>query len=270
MRYIKRFAIVPTPSTGGAAGIPGLMAGAYDVTYGNVVSTFLAVQQGFNLKVVAPGTKILPDAPEGAGLVARKADAIKSGKDLEGKTVAVNTSNGVIWLYAYAWIKKTGGDPTKVTFKEVPFPQMVDAMRGKQIDAAFAVDPFFTNALADTATFDLVTRPYREVQPGLEVGQYVTTQEFFGKNQETVRKFYRALAKGVDWYNHNLTSADVNRIIAAFTRMKPEVVAQQKLGQLPVTMEVAQLAKTMQLMKESGLLKADIDLKTLVDPVIAK
>ena len=47
----------------------------------------------------------------------------------EGKSIAVNTRNKVIWLYARAWVKATGGDPERVTFKEVPFPQMEDALR---------------------------------------------------------------------------------------------------------------------------------------------
>ena len=48
----------------------------------------------------------------------------------------------MIWLYARAWIQATGGDPDKVTFLEVPFPQMEDALRQQRVDAAFMVAPF--------------------------------------------------------------------------------------------------------------------------------
>src|SRR5882757_394165 len=74
--------IVPTPSTGGAAGVPGLMAGAFDVMYGNVVSTMLAQQQGFKLEVIAAGTKQFENPVNTNGLVARQGDSIKTGKDL--------------------------------------------------------------------------------------------------------------------------------------------------------------------------------------------
>lgn len=261
--------VEPTPSTGGAAGVPGLMAGAYDIMYGNVVSIFLATQQGFKLKVVAPGIKIFEDEMENAALAARKADGIKSGKDLEGKTLAVNNRNGVIWLYAHAWVKKSGGDPAKVTFKEVPFPQMVDALRAKQVDATFLVDPFLTNALNDPA-LELVVRPYRYVQPGVEVGQYLTTEEYFTKNQENVRKFYRAMVKGVDWYNKNRTSPEAFRIISGFTKLPLDVLAKQTLGTLPAKVDLAQLDKTQLLMKDAGLVKSTIDVKTIVDPAIVK
>src|SRR5258708_3777771 len=139
--------IVPTPSVGGAAGVPGLMAGAFDVMYGNVVSTMLAQQQGFKLEVIAAGTKQFENPVNTNGLVARQGDSIKTGKDLEGKTVAVNTRNGIIWLFARAWIAKSGGDPSKVTFKEVPFPQKLEALRGKQNDAPLIGNPILHAAV---------------------------------------------------------------------------------------------------------------------------
>jgi NitT/TauT family transport system substrate-binding protein len=259
--------IVPTPSTGGAAGIPGLMAGAFDVMYGNLVSTVLAEQQGFKLEVIAAGTKQFDTPVNTNGVVARKADNIKTGKDLEGKTVAVNTRNGIIWLFARAWIKKAGGDPTKVTFKEVAFPQMLDALRGKQIDAAFIVNPFFNAAMTDASkSFDFVAAPYREVQPDVEVGHYIVTQEYYAKNRETLAKYQRAFRKGVAWYNANLTDPDLLRIVSNFSKMKPELVATINLQTLPEVVNLDTVAKTVKLMKDNELISNDVDLRAMTDP----
>lgn len=258
--------IVPTPSTGGAAGVPGLMAGAFDVMYGNVVSTMLAQQQGFKLEVIAAGTKVLPDPVDTSGMVARAGDGIKTGKDLEGKTVAVNTRNGIIWLFARSWIAKTGGDVSKVTFKEVAFPQMPDALRGKQIDAAFMVNPFFATSVNNATTFAFVAAPYREVQPGVEVGHYITTQDYFNKNRELLAKYNRAFRKGVVWYNDNLKSPDLVRIVSNFTKMQPELVAKLSLQRLPEVVDPDTVAMTVKLMKDSGLINGDIDVRGMTDP----
>jgi NitT/TauT family transport system substrate-binding protein len=258
--------IVPTPSTGGAAGVPGLMAGAFDVMYGNVVSTMLAQQQGFKLEVIAAGTKQFENPVNTNGLVARQGDPIKTGKDLEGKTVAVNTRNGIIWLFARAWIAKSGGDPSRVTFKEVPFPQMLDALRGKQIDAAFMVNPFFNAAVTDAKDFQLVAAPYREVQPDVEVGHYISTQGYFAKNKETLTKYSRAFRKGVQWYNANLKDPDLVRIISGFTKMQPELVAKLDLQRLPEAVNLGSVATTVKLMKDNGLITGDIDLVAMTDP----
>lgn len=258
--------IVPTPSTGGAAGIPGLMAGAFDVMYGNVVSTMLAQQQGFKLEVIAAGTKQYPNRGRTSGLVARTADGIKTGKDLEGKTVAVNTRNGIIWLFARAWIVQSGGDASKVTFKEVPFPQMLDALRGKQIDAAFMVNPFFNAAVTDPAAFQSFAAPYDEVQSGAEVGHYIATQDYFAKNRETLAKYSRAFRKGVQWYNANLKDPELLRIVSGFTKMKPELVATLDLQKLPEVVSIDTVAKTVKLMKDGELIAGDIDLQAMTAP----
>jgi NitT/TauT family transport system substrate-binding protein len=258
--------IVPTPSTGGAAGVPGLMASAFDVMYGNVVSTMLAQQQGFKLEVIAAGTKQFDNPANTNGIVARTGDPIKSGNDLEGKTVAVNTRNGIIWLFARAWIAKSGGDPSKVTFKEVPFPQMLDALRGKQIDAAFMVNPFFNAAVTDAKDFQLVAAPYREVQPDVEVGHYISTQDYFAKNKETLAKYSRAFRKGVQWYNANLKDPDLVRIISGFTKMQPDLVAKLDLQRLPEVVNLGSVATTVKLMKDNGLITGDIDLAAMTDP----
>jgi NitT/TauT family transport system substrate-binding protein len=258
--------IVPTPSTGGAAGVPGLMAGAFDVMYGNVVSTMLAQQQGFKLEIIAAGTKQYDNPANTNGIVARAGDPIKTGKDLEGKTVAVNTRNGIIWLFARAWIAKSGGDPSKVTFKEVPFPQMLDALRGKQIDAAFMVNPFFNAAVTDASAFQFVAAPYREVQPDVEVGHYISTQDYFAKNKETMAKYVRAFRKGVQWYNANLRDPDLVHIISGFTKMQPELVAKLDLQRLPEVVNLGSVATTVKLMKDNGLITGDIDLATMTDP----
>lgn len=258
--------IVPTPSTGGAAGVPGLMAGAFDVMYGNVVSTMLAQEQGFKLEVISAGTKQYDSPANTNGMVARKGDGIKTGKDLEGKTVAVNTRNGIIWLFARAWIAKSGGDASKVTFKEVPFPQMPDALRGKQVDAAFMVNPFFNASVTDPNTFEMVAAPYREVQPDVEVGHYIATQDYFRKNQDTMTKYIRAFRKGVRWYNANLKDPDLVRIISGFTKMQPELVAKLNLQELPETINLDAVATTVKLMKENGLISSEIDLRAMTAP----
>lgn len=257
--------IVVTPSSGGAAGVPGLMAGAYDVMYGNVVSTLLAQQQGFRLKIVSAGTKQYANMLATNGLIARKGDGIKSGKDLEGKTVAVNTRNGVIWVFARSWIAKTGGNPDKVRFKEVPFPQMNDALRSKQIDAAFNVNPFF-NVAVTGSEFELIGQPYPEVQPGVEVGQYLTTEEYYNKNPELMARYNAAFVKGVTWYNANRTSAEVQKIVSGFTKMQPELVAKLSLQQLPERIELSAQQNTAKLMKESGLLTGDLDIRAMIAP----
>ncbi|MGE0797506.1 MAG: ABC transporter substrate-binding protein [Lautropia sp.] len=250
-----------TPSTGGAVGIPGLVGGSFDIAYGNVVTTLLAASQGLDVVVISPAAGGYGRA---SGMVARTADKIRSGADLEGKTVAVNTRNNNIWLFARAWVRKTGGNPDKVTFKEVPFPQMADALKNRQIDAAFHVDPFLTVLREQPDVYEVVGNPYNDVQPGVQIGQYIATRAFVQKNPDVVRRFLAGLRKGNAWYDARLSSPELAELIAGYTRLSPEVTAKLKKGETYKRIEVEEMRTTMQIMREQGLLKKDVDVEALV------
>ncbi|NNM72575.1 ABC transporter substrate-binding protein [Enterovirga aerilata] len=255
-----------SPSAGGATGIPGLVAGSYDIAYGNVVSTLLAAQQGIELRVIAPGTKIQEARNDHSAIVVRRESGIRSGKDLEGKVVGVNTRNNVIWLYARAWIKATGGNPDRVTYKEIPHPQMEDAIRQKQVDAGYMVVPYVTLATAKPE-FEKIAHPYSAVQLGVDVGQYLATASFVQSKPETVAKFVRALRRGIEWYNANLTNPDLLPIISGFTKIEVPLLKTLTLPPAPLVVEPAQMERTTQLMIEHRLLRKPVDVKALVAPM---
>ena len=251
------------PSSGGAAGIPGLVAGSFDIVYGNVVSMLLAAQQGLDIRVVAPGTKIVTVEDDSSAMVARADSGIVTGKDLEGKTVGVNTRNNVIWLYARAWIKATGGDPDKVTYREIPHPQMEDALRQKQVDAGFMVIPYVALAL-DKPEFKKLGHPYSAVQLGVDVGEYLTTSKFLAERPETAAKFIKALRRGVEWYNANRGTPELLAIVSGFTRIDVDMLKRVRMSPSPMKVDPAEIEKTMKLMIENKLLRGPIDIKPLI------
>lgn len=255
-----------TPSAGGAAGIPGLIGGSFDVVYGNVVSVLLASQQGLDVKVIAPGTKVLLADVDTAPIIVRSDSGIKNGKDLEGKSIAVNTRNNVIWLYARAWIKATGGDPDKVVFKEIPFPQIEDALRQQRVDAAFLVAPFSVVARQKPG-LTAIANPYSDIQPGVDVGQYITTGKLLSTKPETIKKFVAGLRKGVEWFNANRTSDTVLAIISGYTKTDGSILKSIALPAAPLQSDLAQVKRTMDLMIENKLLPAPLDLSKIIDPM---
>ena len=87
-----------TPTAGGAMGLPALAAGQVQITFSNIISVVLGAKQGLGFEVIAAGSNTGDKTPDLAALVAKKGSAIKTGKDLEGKRVAVNTRNNIIWL----------------------------------------------------------------------------------------------------------------------------------------------------------------------------
>lgn len=245
-----------TTSIGGATAIPSLVSGAIDVAYNNVVSALLAKAQGLDVKMIAPATRALMQR---SGVIARKGEGITAASQLAGKTVAVNNRNTLMWLYARAWAKEGGADPDTINFREVPFPQMNDALRQKQVDAIYVVDPFQSKALEDASLLRLANP--NEIQPDVVTAVYVVAGKFISQDGGvTLDKFLRGLAKGNQWYNDNLDSPKLTELISGYTKIAPEVVAKLAKGPALLGLNVDSIRKTGKLMVEHKMLPSvDVD-----------
>ncbi|MBL8662670.1 MAG: ABC transporter substrate-binding protein [Candidatus Odyssella sp.] len=252
-----------TPTAGGAAGLPALAAGQVQIAFSNIISTVLAVKQNLGFLIVSGGSGTGDAPPDLAGIVTKPGAGLKTGKDFEGKTIAVNTRNNIIWLYARAWVKKTGGDPDKVTYLEVPFPQMIDAVRGGRVDAAFVVEPFFSAGQASKAV-ELVAWPYGSTQKRIPVAQFVASKAYIEANPGTIEKFVRAYNKGVDWMNANKGGDEWAGIIAGYTRLKPEQIKSIGLPVFEKTVDPRGIDETVALMREHKMIEGAVDAKAML------
>ncbi|TFY97440.1 ABC transporter substrate-binding protein [Ramlibacter rhizophilus] len=252
-----------TPTAGGAAGLPALAAGQVQIAFSNIISIVLGAKQNLGFQIVAAGSGTGGEPPDLAGLIAKKDAKLKTGKDFEGKRVAVNTRNNIIWLYAREWVRATGGDPDKVTYLEVPFPQMIDAVRGDRVDAAFVVEPFLSAGLsADNMT--LVGWPYNTVRKYIPVGQYATTKGYLEQNPVVIEKFVRAYNKGVDWANANKGSEEWSKIISEYTKLPPEKIKTLNLPPFEKTVDPAGVDAVVDLMRKNNMLEGAFDSKALL------
>jgi NitT/TauT family transport system substrate-binding protein len=252
-----------TPVVGGAAGIPGAIAGVYDIVYTNIVSTFLAKSEGLDIRIVASGSSAGVTPPDTAGLLKRKEDAFKTGADLNGKIVGVNSRTSINGLFAMAWIKKTGGDPAKVQYREMPFPQMVDALRIKQADVVHAVDPFLANGVRDP-NMEILGWPFSTVLPGIRAAQWITTGEMVQKRPEELRKFVRAMRKGADWLNANNGTDPFFALISEYSRLEVDRLKALRLRDISTDNDIPAMERLSALMVEHGFMKQNVDPKPMV------
>lgn len=252
-----------TPTAGGAMGLPALAAGQVQITFSNVISVVLGAKQGLGFEIIAAGSNTGEKTPDLAALIAKKGSTIKTGKDLEGKRVAVNTRNNIIWLYVRAWVQATGGNPDAVTYLEVPFPQMVDAVKGDRVDAAFVVEPFLSAGVASDAV-SIVGWPYNAVQKRIPVSQYVATKTFISQNPGVIDRWVRAYNKSVDWTNQNQGSEEWTKIIAAYTRLAPEQIRSLSLPPYEKTVDPASIDMVVEQMRKNKMIEGPFDSKALL------
>jgi NitT/TauT family transport system substrate-binding protein len=237
---------------GGVVGIPGLVSGADDVTYANSISTLIAMERGIDLRIVALGSPNGAQPPDPAALLKRKGDTLRTGKDLEGKSIGVNARRDIQWLIARAWVKATGGDPDKVDYREVPVPQALDALKSKQVEAALVLDPFLTIGLG-SPDLELLAWPFSVVLPNMRPSFWLVTGQTADTKPQLVAGFVRAFRKGVAWVDANLGQEPYLKLVQKM-HVPPEIA----------TLDLGPIKETMALMRENGLLSKDIDVEAKV------
>jgi len=257
--------IETTPTVGGAAGIPALVSGQLQAASSNIVSIILAAARGLEPVIVIAGDTTRDEPPDLLGIACKKGCGFQSGKDLEGKSIAVNARSNIPWLYAREWIAKTGGDPAKVTFTEIPFPQMIDALQHDRVAAATVVEPYLSAAL-DAGSVDVVSWPYSAVQKRLPVAQFVMTKTYVDQHRDLVERVIRGYDRAVDWTNANLQSDEFLQIVAGYTKIAPDRLRRVTKPAFVKTIDPASIQAVEQLMKKHGLIEADVDVSAMIYP----
>jgi NitT/TauT family transport system substrate-binding protein len=259
----ENLACTPSIVRGGAAGIPAVVGGSYDMIYANGTSIVQAITKGIDLRIILEGAPIGAHPPDPGALLKRKGEPLKTGKDLEGKVVGVNALRDVQWMFVTAWVKATGGDPDKMQIIEVPLPSMVDALKAKRVDAALVLDPFMTVGLADPA-IDLLDWALSRVYANGPVGFFAVTPELAAKRGNDLRAFVRAYKRGAAWCNANAGKEPFIKLVAGFSGITPELVAQMKPIPAHADVVPSDLPRLTALMMQTGLLTTPVDLRTKI------
>ncbi|HEY8614045.1 MAG TPA: ABC transporter substrate-binding protein [Roseomonas sp.] len=241
-------------TAGGATGLPGLVAGQFRITFSNTASILLGIREGLDFRFISGAARSQPAPPDSMAMLVRKGSGITDGKGLEGKRVASNTRNNIVWLRGMAWIEKTGGDPKKVMTVEVPFPQMADALAGGQIDGAIFSEPFVTAAMQSHGDkLDRIGWVISETAPSSSVAQYVAMKDDLARNGEVFERFVRGLHKGTDWVNERLGKPELLQLISNFTRVPLERLQNCAFTAYVKEVTEAEIAEVISTMTHHGL-----------------
>jgi NitT/TauT family transport system substrate-binding protein len=248
---------------GGAVGIPAMLSGSLDICYSNGTSIVEAIATGIDLRIILEGTPVGMTPPDPGALLKRKGDPFKTGKDMEGKVIGVNVLGDVQWMFVTAWIKKTGGDPSKVKIIEIAFPEMIAALKQGRVDSVLALDPFMTIGFGDP-TIDLLDWVLNRVYAGGPVAFYCVTPQMAQTRPNDIRAYMRAYRRGAAWLNANQGKDAFYDLVAGFTKLDPDLI--RKMTQIPAHADIERntLPQLTSLMAQTGLLKSPVDLRTKV------
>lgn len=246
---------------GGAAIVPAVVSGQYQFGFSNTTSLLLAGSQGLPLKVVTAGDNATDDPKSDfCSVVVRKGSPIKRPADLAGKKVAVNTLKNINSTTVNQMVRNDGGDPSKIQFVEMAFPDIPAAVAKGDVDAGQVVEPFATIAKQQGEVS--LGSNCAGTDPGMPVADYFTSKPYMAKNPQVVKGFTSAMNKSLEYAQAHPDEA--RQILGTYTDIDPKV---QQAMVLPVwrsKIDRAGFEKLAQMSTTDGLFKKQPDLDALL------
>jgi len=248
-------------ASGGAEIIPAVMAGQDQFGFSNVTSLLIANSRGLPVKVVAPGNfSTGVEGKDFGGVVAPNDSSIENAADLEGKTVAVNNLNNIGQTSVNAAVRKAGGDPSKVKYVELAFPDMPAALANHRVDAAFVVEPFLT--ITKSQGNKVIAWCFVDTAPKLMIAAYFTSEQYATQNPQVVQGFTAAIEKSLAYAADHPDEA--RQMLLTYTKITPDVVAKVTLPTWSTTISRESVQTLADLSLQDGVVTKAPDLSTLL------
>jgi NitT/TauT family transport system substrate-binding protein len=237
---------------GGSAAVPGVMSESPQFATSGLPTLLLARDQGLGIKIASAWSgDHVPPANGLYGVVVPNASPIKTLKDLEGHSVAVNTLKGLGDFTVEYAAKKAGADPTKLKLVELAFPDMSAALDGGSVDAAWFPEPFLSKNLAD-GKHRLVSYTTQKSLPGLKA--YVFTSERLTKeNPKLVAAMTRALNKTIEYAEKH--TEEVQVAAATITGLPVETVKASPMETFETDLDKPTITEAAAAMQKLGWIK---------------
>jgi NitT/TauT family transport system substrate-binding protein len=249
------------PAQGGAVIVPSVVSGQYQFGFSNTTSLLLAASKGLPLKVVSSGVASTGEVGKDFGaVVVKDSSPIKNAADLEGKRVAVNTLNNINTTTVNRVVSEAGGDPSKITYVELGFPDIPAAVAKGDVDAGQVVEPFLT--IATQQGDRQVASNLAGTDPDLTVGLYFTSASYAQKNADVVTRFTTALKKSMQYAGDNPDAA--RKILGSYTKIAPAVQDALVLPRWPAEIDQDSVQTLADLAVHDGLFTKPPDLEALL------
>ena len=210
-----------TGMNSGAAVAAAVAGGSVQIGAGSLMSLIVAHEKHVPFTLVANSAVMLSEVLYGA-LVVKKDSPIRSGRDLNGKTIATPSLKDFNAIAAMAWVDQNGGDSSTMKFVELSAPASLQGVIDGRIDTTIIATPVLTQGLEGGQirvlgnAFDAIAKRY------IYIGWF-TTEDFANKNRDVIDRFARVMHDAAVYCNaHHAETAD---LIVEFAKMDPKVAA---------------------------------------------
>jgi NitT/TauT family transport system substrate-binding protein len=220
--------------------------------------------KGIPLTLVAPASMYDSKAPV-AGTLVRSDSPIKAARDLNGKTVSVQSLKGFLQVAFMKWIDEHGGDSSSIKYIELSPSAASAALLAGRTDAATFANPLLAATLATKKarvfawTCDSVGKYY------LQAG-YFCSLDYVTKNPDVIARFAKSVAEASAYTNTHL--AETVDMISKFTSVSPDDITHMTRVTCGTKLDPAQIQPIVDLAVKYQIIPARFDAKEMIDPAL--
>ena len=202
-----------TAMANGGAIAAAVAGGALDAGLADMIQIANAANRGLPFAFFA-GSGLYSSAQPILGMCVAGSSPYKTGKDLEGQTIAMVALKSITEAAIREWLRKSGADIAKVKFFELPYTEMGPALARGAVAAAFIGEPFLSAAKNDVR---VIGNSYDSVAPSFYISAFFASRDWMAKNPDVARKLAQAIQDSARWANGH--RADTALILAKYSKL---------------------------------------------------
>lgn len=253
--------VIQKNSSGSAAAV-AVAAGATDIAKSSINSIFDAHEKGVPFTILTPSVMYDTRKPRSGGFLFPLNSPVKTGKDLNGQTVAVAALGSIGKVAMLGWSEQHGGDPSSIKFVEIPFTAVPSALEAGRIAAGETADPVRADAMA-TGRFSFL--PAYDSIGNFFVGAVVyTTRAYSEAHPDVIKTFCRVFYDAARYTNAH-PEATV-KMMADYTGVAPDIIAKMVRVTAGTELVPSQIQPAIDASAKYGTLKKAFPAREIIDP----
>ena len=209
-----------TRSNSGPAVSQALIGGSLEIAKSSVFTLVVAHAKGISFVLEAPGS-VWDTAKPSSALVVAKGSPLRTGRDLNGKTISCPGLGDLYQVGISAWIDQHGGDSSTVKFIELPHRSAAEAIAAGRIAAAELAPPILNDALQN-GLVQIIGHPNDAISKHFITTSYFCTAEYAAKNADVLARFRKALNEASIYANAN--QAKMIPLLSAYSGVEVKVL----------------------------------------------
>jgi NitT/TauT family transport system substrate-binding protein len=250
--------------TSGSAVSAGIVGGSYQIGKSSVAGLITAHAKGVPFVFVAPGGLYESSAPVTA-LMVRSDSTIKTGADLNGRTVAVSAIGDLYTLTVKGWVDQHGGDSSTLKLTEIPLSAVPAALATGRIDAGCLEEPEVSEAL-EAGKSRVLGRLFDSIAPRFMYTGWFSTLDWATQNRALLGTFRGALRSATNYTNAH--KADTVTLSSNFTLIDPKVVAKGLRVTGLATLDPKLIQPVIEASVKYKTIPASFDARDMIDPAL--